>query len=142
MGNTFESILTDLKLFVEEPLPTISRVLTCGKNLTDWSDGRLKSISQILLNAVVIPRSEFELRLERIQHQIEADLNKESIVKTLSYYFDDAEAMKSVTIQLAKHYGSDLNPAEVVNDMTSYSGKSQETIGFLLVTIIESHILQ
>ncbi|GGH73693.1 CRISPR/Cas system-associated endonuclease Cas3-HD [Filimonas zeae] len=142
MGNTFESILTDLQLFVEETQPSIPRVLTSGKNMANWSDGRLKAISQLVINAVIIPRSEFEMRLERIQHHIEGDLNRESVVKTLSYYFEDQSAMEEVIKQLTTYYKVQLNAADVIKDMSGYGGSGQETIGFLLITIVETHILQ
>jgi len=141
MGNTFESILTDLQLFVEETQPAIPRLLTSGKNMANWSDGRLKSISQLVVNAVIIPRSEFEMRLERIQHHIEGDL-RDSVVKTLSYYFEDQSAMEEVIRHISAYYKVQLNPADVIKDMSGYGGSGQETIGFLLITIVESHILQ
>lgn len=142
MENTFESILTDLQHFVEEPQPSIPRLITAGKNLAGWMDGRVKSISQILLNAVIIPRAEFELRLGRIQHQIESDITKGTVVKTLSYHFENLESMKEIITQITRHYESGLTAADVTKDMGGYGGPGQEKLGFLLVTIVESYIIQ
>lgn len=142
MENSFESILTDLQHFVEEPQPSVPRLITSGKNLANWADGRVKAISQILLNAVIIPRAEFELRLGRIQHQVESDITKGSVIKSLSYYFEDLDKMKEVVAQITQHYDSGLVASDLIKDMSGYAGANQERLGFVLVTIVESYIIQ
>lgn len=140
MNPALDYLLGEINQRIESTSPVREKLITSGRHFSGWLRERIQHDHQILINAIICPRSEMQDRLGYVIYEIKKEFNPTD-VHPLPYPYDDIQKMKVVIDGLIQYFKSSISADEVIQTLRGSASSRDELQGYLILTLVETPVI-